>query len=164
MWVWVYQMLNRPKKRMVFWLTIQMKMTVIMNMNLHFTTVKEYNINIFNIHWNQLLHLDWIRFTGETEVPATGKPPMGLQGTGTRPRVERGGAQSRETAADTGTMRRAQRQAAEAYGWRVRATSRLEALCTSTGGGKRVQIYRVIWWWTTADGWESGWRKENNNP
>ena len=42
-------------------------------------------------------------------------------------------------AADTGTLRRDQGRATEADRWRVQATSRWAALCTSRGGRERVK-------------------------
>ena len=52
---------------------------------------------------------------------------------------KQGGAQSRDTAADTGMCSRAHRQAAEAGRWRVRTTSRWTAFCAGRGGWGRVQ-------------------------
>ena len=50
---------------------------------------------------------------------------------------------SQEIAADAGKQSGAQGQAAEACGWRGRATSSWEALCTWKGGGERVKNERV---------------------
>ena len=53
---------------------------------------------------------------------------------------DKGGvALSQETAADAGTWRGDQGQAAEAGGWQVWATYRWEALCTGRGGGELVK-------------------------
>ena len=74
------------------------------------------------------------------EEPATGEPPRVLQGPGRRPRAGKGGsAHSRDTAADTVMRSGAQRRAAEAGWWRVRATSGWTALCAGKGDGERVQ-------------------------
>ena len=52
---------------------------------------------------------------------------------------KKGSVPSRETAADVGMRKKAQGRAAEASGWRVRATPRWEVLHTGRGGGERVK-------------------------
>ena len=63
---------------------------------------------------------------------------MGRQVLGNRPRVEKGGANSNENGADSGTGRRAQRRIAEAGGWRVHTMYRWAEICDRRGVMERV--------------------------
>ena len=68
------------------------------------------------------------------------RTPQGLTGTWEQSEGGNGdGTHSRDMEADAGMRRGEHRQAVEAGGWRVKATSRWTELCDGRGGGKRVQ-------------------------
>ena len=63
----------------------------------------------------------------------------GLQGTGIRPRAEKGGRKVTGHGAESGTQCRLQRQEAKAGGWWVWVMSRWKAIYSGRGGGERVK-------------------------
>ena len=60
----------------------------------------------------------------DLKLLTTCKTPRGRQGPGHRPRSERRGERTRDTVAEAGTWRGAQRRAVKAVRWWIRAKSR----------------------------------------
>ena len=78
------------------------------------------------------------------EGTAACEPPQGLTWTWVQAEAGKGGsAPEQEMSRDTDPRRKEQGQAVEASGWRVRVTSRWEALVTGRGGGERVKNERA---------------------
>ena len=77
------------------------------------------------------------RYLRDTEGPGR-KNPWRLSGIWVQSEVGKGSVNGRGTTADTGTRRRAQRQAADSGGGRLCTTSRWKAFCAGRGGGERV--------------------------
>ena len=75
----------------------------------------------------------------DTEVTVTETPPRERQGPGHRPRMERGGKRTRETEAEAGIRRRAQRLSAEDDRWQVGTQFRWTMIHTGKGCGEWVR-------------------------
>ena len=99
--------------------------------------------------------------TSETEGPAAGTPPGANRNLGADWGRQRGDDRTRDTTAEAGPRRGAQRRAAEAGGWRGREKSRW-TMHTSGGGGGERMLYIERGGMTT-NATREGWKKGGKN-
>ena len=89
--------------------------------------------------------------TRYTEGPKMGENPRRRQVPRRRPRAARGSERIRDTAAEAGMLRGAQRQAAEAGGWKVWVNYRLMSYRAGRVGGDQFYRYwgdgNECYWW-----------------